>query len=104
MSDFFSSTCGETFHYFLRDNDEIIAVFHSDDSECKTSEFSFSGMLNDELDRVVSCAWCDKRPADSDHIRKCSGFIKPYTRDEIEDCYSDPSERAKRDGMLRSME
>jgi hypothetical protein len=100
MSDFFSSNCGETFHCFLRDDDDRIQVFHADDSECTTSEFSFTGMLNDELDRIVRCPWCDKRPADTDHIRKCSGFIKPYTREEINDCYSDPTERAKRLSLL----
>lgn len=72
MSAYFdSNNCGQSFHHFLRDDEDHIQAFHADDTECKGAEFDFADMLNDEVERIVECPWCLKRPAESDHIKAC---------------------------------
>lgn len=104
MSTYFSSYCGQSMHYFLRDDENIIQAYHpGDDSLCESAEFNFADMLNDEVERVFRCPQCDKIPADQDHIRKCSGYRTPLTKAEILDAYSDPTEAAKLRRLLTSI-
>lgn len=98
---YFDSSCGQTFHYFLRDDEEGLLAFHFDDSECKASEFQLPEL---DAEKFCECPQCGKRPADHGHIKVCIGYKKPYSADEIRDAYSHPTERAKRDSLLAGME
>src|SRR5437870_4716616 len=105
--DYFSSQCDQTMHCFAKDSEGAIQAYHTvgDGSYilCETAEFRFFGFINGEMDRLVNCPWCDKT-VEEKHIRKCSGYQKPYSREEIMDAYSDPTERAKRDILLSRLE
>jgi len=101
MKTFFDSTCGQSFHYFLRDEDDHLIPFHADDSECQVAEHSLKQIEDGELERIVECPQCGKRPADHNHIRACIGYKTPYSESEIRDAYSDSTEYAKREALLQ---
>lgn len=99
--------CEKPFHCFARYGEDIHA-FHLDGDFyqlCERAEFNLEELLDDDLPRMVSCPGCDKNTLnEDDHVRACIGYQKPYTREEIEDAYSGPTERAKRDGLLALMD
>src|ERR1051326_2594051 len=105
MNYFDSNNCGNSHHVFLRDDDDHIAAYHVTDSDgfelCERAEFNFADMLEGDVDRVLECPWCLRRPVDQEHIRKCTNYKVGYSEAEIRDCYSDPTDAAKRERMLQ---
>lgn len=93
--------CAELTHSFAKNGDGEIGCYHSDNTFCDAAEFNLADILADELPRLVRCPGCDKETLnEDDHIRACIGFKKPYSREEIMDAYSDPTEQTKRDILL----
>jgi hypothetical protein len=110
MNYFDTNNCGKSFHVFARDSteDEAIQAYHPDGDYyelCKGAEFNITELLEDDLPHMYRCPWCDRVTLnDDDHIRRCSGFQKPLSRDEVLDAYSHPADAAKREAMLRDYE
>jgi hypothetical protein len=100
---FVSFNCTEPLHTFARSGEDI-GAFHADNSECKGAEFNLTDLLNDELPEMMICPTCDHNTLDGDHIRKCMGYRPSPTATEVLGCYSDPTERAKRESLLASIE
>lgn len=55
---------------------------------------------NEGIEKVYQCPWCDKWQSMGE-IRVCSGYQPRYSTEELRDCYSDPTEAAKLESMLR---
>lgn len=103
MNYFDSNNCGQSHHVFLRDDDDHVQAYHSDNTLCEVAEFDFAAMLEGDVERVIECPWCLRKPVDQDHIRKCSDYQPAgLTASEIVDAYSDPTEATKRASLLLS--
>ena len=55
----------------------------------------------DGIERLYECPWCLTQAVISDHIRHCSNYQKAYTEAELQDAYSEPSERHKLEALLK---
>lgn len=104
-TDYFTTTCTESTHVFALDDEDHVQAYHVTATDahvlCEAAEFRFKEMRNDELTRLYECPWCLSL-VEQKHIQRCMVRYKaPYTEAEIRDCYSDPTERAKRDSLLR---
>jgi len=99
------NSCPNSFHVFLRDDEDHIAAYHMTDTDsyelCEAAEFNFANMLDGDVDRAHECPWCLSKPVAQDHIRKCANYKPAYSEAEIRDCYSDPTDAPKRERMLQ---
>lgn len=98
--------CNQPYHFFVKryeGEDRVIGAYHLDNSECKGAEFDVTELLEDELPAMYTCPWCDANTIDIEHMRACSGYQTPMSWVEINSCYSEPYEAAKRVVMLREI-
>lgn len=98
--------CGQPLHFFAKryeGEDEVIGAYHSDSTPCKGAEFDVTELLEDELPVLIKCPWCLEVVTNTEHVRKCSNWKPLPKSQEILDAYSEPSEWAKREGMLREI-
>lgn len=54
------------------------------------------------IERLETCPWCGRRQS-IDEIRKCSGYQPRYSKEELRDAYSDPTDAGKLESMLREI-
>lgn len=112
MKNYFATNgCQEPMHVFAYNGEEdgrgSIEAYHLDGDfyqPCKSAEFNFGDMLNDEIGVIMECPWCLKLTDSTDHIRKCSNYTPSPTEAEIRYAYSHPADQAKRDSLLREMQ